>query len=72
MAYLDNGTGKRSEVRRDQFKWLGGDLIHGPTGATFASDCRAVAWGDAGRLLSSGEFFDPVDIGFVAGQILLS
>ena len=63
--------GMRTEVRRDQFERREDVLVHRPTGASFSYDCKVIDWGEAGRQLPSGEKFDPVDIGFIAGELLL-
>ena len=57
------------EVTRDQFEWHSGILIHMPTGALFDEKTGFVDWGPKTGPLRKEEF-DPIDIGFVAGQLL--
>jgi len=57
------------EVTRDQFEWHSGILIHKPTGALFDVKTGFVDWGPKTGPLRIEEF-DPIEIGFVAGQLL--
>ena len=57
------------EVTRDQFEWHDGILIHMPTGALFNEKTGFVDWGPKTGPLRT-EAFDPIDIGFIAGQLL--
>ena len=57
------------EVTRDQFEWHRGILIHMPTGALFDVKTGFVDWGPKTGPLRIEEF-DPIEIGFAAGQLL--
>jgi hypothetical protein len=57
------------EVTKDQFVWEAGTLIHTPSGARFNTSTGGIVRG-LGKAQPNGDFFDPVDVGFVAGQLL--
>jgi len=57
------------EVTKDQFVWEAETLVHTPSGARFNASTGGVDRG-MGKAQLNGDFFDPVDVGFVAGQLL--
>jgi len=57
------------EVTKDQFHWEGDTLVHTPSGARFNKSTGVVDWGTVPAQPHADEF-DPVQIGYVAGQLL--
>jgi hypothetical protein len=60
-----------ADVSVDQFEWEDGKLVHLPTGARFAPDAKVLDWGRIHQPLAGGDAYDPVDVGFVAGRLVL-
>ena len=66
-----------SKVEAGQFEWHGDNVVHMPTGATFAwsypnshSDKVSVNWKNAGDVLDDGRDFDRDDVMKGAMQLL--
>ena len=56
-------------VTKDQFEWEGDVLVHKPSGARFSATAGFVGWsGNHGP--PANDDFDPIDVGFIAGQVL--
>ena len=57
------------KVTRDQFEWEGDTLVHSPSGTRINASSGVVEWA-APKEQTDGDEFSPVEIGFVAGQLL--
>jgi hypothetical protein len=57
-----------AEVTKDQFHWEGDILVHAPSGARFNASSGVADWRTNGS--PDGDEYDPVEVGFVAGQLL--
>jgi hypothetical protein len=57
-----------AEVTKDQFHWEGDMLIHAPSGARFNASSGVADWRNKANL--HGDEYDPVEVGYVAGQLL--
>lgn len=57
-----------AEVTKGQFHWEGDVLIHAPSGTRFNASSGVADWRTNGS--PDGDEYDPVEVGFVAGQLL--